>query len=236
MNSEVKRARTIGLLYLLVILLAGFSQGYVRASLFVPGDAAATANNIANSEALFRLGFATDLTAFLIDLAISILLYLLLKPVDHTLSLLAAAFRLLAHPAIGSLNLLNHYLVLEVLGGGGMAASFDAGQSQELVLLLMNAHRDGYLIAGAFFGIHCLLLGILLHRSKQFPGLLGILMGIAALGYLMESFGNFLFPGNEGWLALLVGISAAVGEVSLTFYLLVKGVRKPPGMPMQAAA
>ena len=117
-----------------------------------------------------------------------------------------------------------------------MAASFDAGQSQELVLLLMNAHRDGYLIAGAFFGIHCLLLGILLHRSKQFPGLLGILMGIAALGYLMESFGNFLFPGNEGWLALLVGISAAVGEVSLTAYLLVKGVRRPPGTVEQAAA
>lgn len=51
-------------------------------------------------------------------------------------------------------------------------------------------------------------------------------MALAALGYFMESFGDLFFPGNEDWLVLVVGCFAAVGEVSLTLYLLIKG-RKP---------
>lgn len=227
MEHEKKMARLTGLLYLLVILFAGFSQGYVRGTLFIPDDAAATFEHIRASAALFRLGFVTDLSAFLIDLAISVLLYLLLRPVDKTLSLVAAAFRLLAHPAIGSLNLLNHYMVLEVAGGGGFISAFTPEQQQAMVMLLLEAHKYGYLIAGAFFGLHCLLLGFLLYRSELFPRILGVLMALAAVGYLMESFGDFLFPGNESWLALTVGLTAAAGEISLTLYLLVKGVKNP---------
>jgi hypothetical protein len=73
--------------------------------------------------------------------------------------------------------------------------------------------------------VHCLLLGILLRRSDHFPGILGWLMMIAALGYLLESFGNFIAPGHEALLATIVGSSAAVGEVALTLYLLIVGIR-----------
>jgi hypothetical protein len=89
----------------------------------------------------------------------------------------------------------------------------------------MEAHRMGYLIAGVFFGLHCLLLGILIYRSQRIPKLFGWLMGAAAAGYLLESFGDILFPGHEAVLALIVGVSAALGEVGLTLYLLIKGLR-----------
>ena len=229
MSSHQSLARLTGVLYLLVIILAGFSQGYVRGTLFVPGDAGATAANITAADGLFRLGLATDLTAFLLDAVISVLLYQLLRPVDRTLAITAGAFRLLAHPAIGSLNLLNHYMAAEVLRGGASLTGFDADQLHDLALLLLTAHQKGYLIAGAFFGVHCLLLGILLHRSPLFPKILGWGMGLAAAGYLIESFGNVLFPDNESGLALVVGITAAIGEVGLTAYLLVKGVRMAAG-------
>lgn len=220
-----KLARVTGLLYLLVIICAGFSQGYVRGTLIVPGDASATALNILSNEGLFRLGFVADLVAFLLDAVISVLLYQLFKAEHKTVALISSGFRLLAHPAIASLNLLNHFLALEVLQGSSFLSTFSPEQLQSLSLLFMEAHQMGYLIAGAFFGIHCFLLGVLIYRSNLIPKVFGLLMVAAAIGYLMESFGNFLFPGNEGWLALVVGVSAAAGEVVLTFYLLLKGTK-----------
>ncbi len=222
---QKQMARLTGLLYFLVIVLAGFSQGYVRGTLYVPDDAAATSANILASEGLFRLGLVTDLTAFLLDLAISVLLYQLLKPTNQVVALTAGVFRMIAHPAIGALNLLNHYMVLEVLGGADFTQAFDPDQLNALVVGLLEAHRNGYLIAGGFFGVHCALLGWLLYRSRSFPAILGILLFFSAAGYLAETFGNFLFPGNEAPLALLVGVSAAVGELSLTLFLLIRGVK-----------
>jgi hypothetical protein len=229
MTNEIKQrnlARFTGVLYLLVILCAGFSQGYVRGTLFVSGDATATLNNILTSESLFRVGLVTDLIAFLLDAVISVLLYMLLKPAGKTLSMISSAFRLLAHPAIASLNLLNHFLALEVAQSTGPLAMLGVQQQEAWTSLFMTAHNYGYLIAGAFFGVHCLLLGVLLCRSVHFPSVFGLLMMAAAAGYLLESFGDFLVPGNEKLLANVVGISAAIGEVSLTLYLLIKGTRR----------
>ncbi|SEJ34672.1 protein of unknown function [Cyclobacterium xiamenense] len=214
--------RQTGLMYLLVIVLAGFSQGYIRGGLIVSDDAVATSLNISGEEGLFRLGLVFDLLAFLLDAIISIWLFKLFQAYGQTLALTAMVLRLLAHPAIGSLNLLNHYLALQTALAPDFLAGFDGPQLQSMSLLFMEAHRIGYLIAGVFFGLHCLLLGLLLYRSSL-PGWLGLLMMLAGIGYEMESLGNFLAPGNEIWLAALVGVMAILGEVTLTGYLLKKG-------------
>ena len=225
MTDAKHLARITGVLYLLIILCAGFSEGAVRSVLVVPGDAAATAVNLAESEALFRLAFAADLVAFLSDLAVSVLLYVLLRPVDRTVALLAAGFRLLAHPAIAAVNLLNHFGALLLVGGAGSLASFEPGQRHALALLAMELHGYGYLIAGAFFGVHLALLAWLLVRSPLFPSVLGVLIAGAAVGYLGESFGMFLFPAHEALYTRLVTVTAVLGEVVLCLYLLLRGVR-----------
>ncbi|NJN28336.1 MAG: DUF4386 domain-containing protein [Cyclobacteriaceae bacterium] len=227
MNTNIKnKARLTGLLYLLVIILAGFSQGYVRGSIFIPDDPQATLINIISSEALFRIGLISDLLAFMLDAVISVLLYQILKSVNKTMAAIAAIFRLLAHPAIASLNLLNHFLALQTASSSGMMSGLGLELQEAWTMLFMNAHHAGYLLAGAFFGIHCMLLGILLYRSPLFPKVFGVLMLAAAGGYLLETFGNFIFPGNQLVLGYIVGISAGIGEVSLTFYLLIKGIRQ----------
>lgn len=142
--------------------------------------------------------------------------------------MIASSLRLLAHPAIGALNLLNHYLAFHVLSGADFLESFNIGQLETLSLLFMDAHRYGYLIAGGFFGVHCFLLGILLHRSKLIPRFFAWMMLIAGIGYLMETFGDFLYPGNEAWLAWVVGLCAALGEVELALVMLIKGIKINP--------
>tara|TARA_R110001599_G_C12264472_1_gene660705 strand:+ start:4000 stop:4602 length:603 start_codon:yes stop_codon:yes gene_type:complete len=195
MNNKLKnKARLTGILYLLVILLAGFSQGYVRGTIVIPDDPQVTLTNIISSEVLFRLGLISDLLAFMIDAVISILLYQLLKSVNKTIAAIASVFRLLAHPAIGSLNLLNHYMALETASRSGIMSSLGIEQQEAWTMLFMNAHNAGYLLAGAFFGIHCLLLGILLYRSVLFPKVFGILMVLAAGAICLRLLVILYFP------------------------------------------
>ncbi len=223
---EKNTYKLTGVLYLLVIICAGFSQGYVRGTLVVSGDAVATANNILQNESLFRLGLSLDLVAFIIDAIISVMFYQMFKPYGKNLAMVSAALRLIAHPAIGSLNLLNHYLAYQVLGGAEFLSVFDEAQLQSLSLLFMEAHRYGYLIAGGFFGLHCFLLGVSIYKSTAIPKIFGVLLMGSAMGYLIETFGNFNVPGYEEYTALIVGFSAAVGEVGLTLFLLIKGRRE----------
>lgn len=220
MKSIKSKARIAGVFYLLIFICAGFAEGYVRTGVLVPGDPSATAQNILASEGIFRLGLASDLLAFVFDAIVAVLLYVILKPVSKTLSLMAAAFRLIAHPAIASLNMLNHYAALAVLDG-----SYLVSQPETFSLFFMDLHSAGYLVAGVFFGVHLLILGYLVIKSELFPKVLGWLLGIAALGYLIESFGSFLVPVHADIYTMIVTVTAVVGEISFTFWLLVKGVK-----------
>lgn len=228
-------ARLAGLLYLLIFVTAGFSEGFVRATLIVPGDATATAANIVASEGLFRLGFVSDLVAFSADAVVAVLLYVLLRPVSKTLALVAASLRLIAHPAIASINMLNQYMALELLSGAEYLTVFDPEQLHALVLLFLTAHSYGYLIGGIFFGLHLLVLGYLLYRSELFPAILGGLVVLAAFGYLTESFTFFLVPAYEPVASTIVLVTAVIGEMALALYLIVKGVKvEQPATPEAA--
>jgi len=225
MYNEKKIGRITGLLYLIVIFCAGFAQGVARESVFVAGDAIATANNILANSILFKWGLVTDLIAFSTDIAISILLYMLLKSVNKPLALMMACFRLIAHPGIATVNLLNHAAALNVLESGGLASQFSQVQLSEWALFFMEAHHLGYLLAGVAFGIHCFLLGYLLMKSNHFPTILGILMIGASFGYLIESFGFILIPEYKVIFGWIVGVSAALGEVTFAIWILVKGTK-----------
>ncbi len=224
-------ARLTGWLYLVIIVCAGFSEGYVRATLVVPGDAAATASNVLAADGLFRLALASDLVAFLADAAVALLFYVLLVPTSKTVALLAAGFRLVAHPAIGALNLLNHWEALALLRGSAGLEAFEVAELQALALQALELHRYGYLIAGAFFGVHLALLGYLLWRSSRFPPLLAALVGLASVGYLAESFAYFILPTLASAASGLVVVTAGVAEVSLCLYLIVVGVRSVEESP-----
>ena len=220
-------ARVTGLLYVLIFVTAGFSEGFVRATLIVPGDATATAANIVAAEGLFRLGVVSDLIAFSADAVVAVLLYVLLRPVSRTLALVAAALRLVAHPAIASINMLNQFMALQLLTGSEYLTVFEPEQLHALALLLLTAHGYGYLIGGIFFGLHLLVLGYLLYRSDRFPAILGGLVALAAVGYLTESFTFFLVPAYEPVASTIVLVTAIVGEMALALYLVVRGVRPP---------
>jgi hypothetical protein len=216
-------ARTAGVLYLIIIITGLFSEMFVRSGIIVPGDATATAANIESNTFLFRIGFISDLIMVMSDVGVALFLYLVLKPVNNGLSLLASFFRLAQATVLG-INLLNFYLPLLLLNGGDYLSSFNEDQLNSLSLLFLNAHSYGYLISGVFFGISCVILGYLIFKAEYFPKWLGILVVAAGISYLIDCVVNFLFPEFASTSEMLVMTIAVVSELSLCLYLLIKGV------------
>lgn len=221
MNAIQKTARVTAVLILLLVVIAPFSMIYLPSTLIVPGDAATTANQITASTGLFRLGMMGDAIVFLIEIGLCALLYVLLKPVNKTLALVAA-FARLAMTILQGINLLNHFFVLLLLSGAGYLSAFAPEQLQALVLLFLNAHEAVVLIWGVAFGLHLLLLGYLVYQSGYLPKVVGILLIIAAFCYFIQSFGNLLFPQSKE-LFTSIGLLSTL-EIALPLWLLIKGV------------
>jgi hypothetical protein len=225
MKSLKKTARIAGVLILITAVFAIFSMQFVPSTLIVPGDAAATANNIMASEGLFRSSIASDSVIFLIEIGLVVLFYVLLKPVNKTLSLVAA-FARLGMTIIQGINLLNKFAALLLLGGAGYLTVFEPDQLHALVLLFLNAHEFVVHIWGLFFGLHLFVLGYLVYKSGYIPRILGVLLVIIALNYLTQSFGNILLPKYEEIFALV----GYVGYFELVWplWLVIKGVKDQP--------
>ena len=134
-----------GIAYLIIIATGIFAEFFVRSSLIVAGDAAATANNIIASEWLFRLGIASDMVMLLCDVIVALALYVLFRPVSRNLALLAAFLRLV-HAAIYGSMLLNLFHVLQVLSGADYLSVFCGKSTSSIgaVLSERTQHRISY--------------------------------------------------------------------------------------------
>jgi hypothetical protein len=222
MNPIQKTARISGVLYLLITFLSIPVHFVIPSQLIVAGDAAATANNIMTSARLFRMGISTELVLLLIEIVLSVLLYVLLKPVSRTLSLVAAASRL-TMTMIHGVNLLTHFIVLLLLSGAGYMTVFQPSQLQALAMVFLKAYDYGFTIGIVFLFLHALILGYLIFRSGYFPRILGVLFVIASLGYLIDSFSNVLIA-NYKTGPVYLALPIAIAEIAFPLWLLIKGV------------
>ena len=222
-----KAAKVAGFGYLIIFILGGFVNFIARQNLIVAGDAATTASNIVASESLFRMGIAGGVILLVADAVIAWALYIFLKPISKSLSLLAAWFRLL-FVTISGIALLNLFFVLLPLSGADYLTVFDTGQLQAQVMLLIGAHDFGINISYVFFGLHIFLLGYLIFKSDYVPRILGVLLIAASLGYQIDSFASFLssdYANNEAFFVVFVAVPAILAEFSLTLWLLIKGAK-----------
>jgi hypothetical protein len=216
-----------GLLYLFIIVAAGFGELFVRNRLIVWGDAAATAGNILGAETLFRVGLAGELLTCVCDVALAMILYVLLRPVSRNLALLAAFFRL-AFVGIYSVSKLFEIAALVALGGADALRALEPPQLHDLAYASLRVHSLGYGASLLFFGACCVLFGHLIHRSGYLPRVIGILLAIAGYGYVAFSLAQVLSPAFAAralfpWVFPL----AFVAELTLCLWLLVKGVDMP---------
>ena len=222
-QSPQRYARIGGVVYLAIIVLGIFGEAFVRGTLVVSGDATATANAIAASESLWRVGIAGDLLMHVLDLPMILLLYILLRPVSETLALLATFLNLI-QTAVLVANKLNLLAPILLLGNAGGLDAFSPEQLHALSYLAIKAHGYGFGIGLIFFGFACLCRGYLIFKSGYFPRILGVLMALAGLSYLSNSLALLLAPALASALFPAVLVPAFVGELSFALWLTFKGV------------
>lgn len=213
-------ARIAGILYLVIILMGIGAEALVRNKLFVSGDANATANNIMHADFLWKMGITADLIMHICDLPVMIILYYLLKPVSKKLALLNLSFNLI-QTAVLVLNKLNLLAALFFLGDAEYLKSFSPDQLHTLSYLSIKLHDFGFGIGLIFFGFVCLLEGYLIFRSVYFPKTIGVLMTVAGICYLTNSFVLILAPQFSS-IALLM--PCLLAELSFSLWLIFKGV------------
>jgi hypothetical protein len=224
-NSLKKQSRIAALLYFINGLPAPFALLYVPSVLIVRGDAAATANNVRDSEGLFRLGMAVELFSTTIVIFAMVAFYNLFKRVSHKHAMTMMILMLISVP-ISYLNVLNDLAALTLARGPAfLSAVFARPQLDALVLFFLRLHNQGIILAQIFWGLWLFPFGIVAIRSGFIPRFVGISAIVAGCGYVIASSISLFLPALAQWgeLALVLGI----GELAF-FWMLFWGAKEPP--------
>jgi hypothetical protein len=222
-QSPRKTARMAGLFYLIFILTTVLATS-IRDGFIVPGDAAATANNIMASQVLFRVGFVTELVSAAFFVLAAWALYVLLKPVNKNLALLLLLLNL-GGVAVECLNALNLFAALQFLSGANYLSVFQTGQLQAMAMSSLDLYTSGFLIAQIFFSVWLLPLGYLVYKSRSLPRLLGLLLILDFFGNMSWFLQGFLLPDYK-ILAYPGNAISFIAEIALTAWLLIMAVKE----------
>jgi Domain of unknown function (DUF4386) len=216
-------ARIGGVLYLIIIVLGAVGELFIRGRVIVPGDAMATAANLKAMESLWRFGIAFELFLGICTITFTLILYVLLRPVNRDLALLATFFGLVA-TAVETAYSLQLVEALYPLGNAAYLKAFTSEQLYAMTSLSIKAHADGFGIALLLFGCFFPFAGYLIFKSGYFPKAIGILYLIPGLSYLTSSFALILAPTFADRFYFVMAGPALIGEASLCLWLLIKGV------------
>jgi hypothetical protein len=198
---------------LLLALLAAFGNIIVLENLVTWDDATETATEIADAEGLFRLAVASLTLTAVLDVIVAWALLRVFAPVSASMSTLAAWLRL----AFAGVFLV---AIGQLVGVVGLVADQRAADA----LASLNAFDDIWDVGLVLFGLHLALVGYLAYRSGYVPRFVGVLLVVAGLGYLVDSFGTILADGYSVEVAQVT----FVGEALLMLWLLVRGHQLTP--------
>ena len=195
MNREINPqvyARVGGVLYLIIIAIGAWGEGFVRGRL-LSRDPATTAANIKAVVSLWRFHVAAELFLLSCAIVLLLILYVLLRPVHRDLALLAALFNIVS---------------ISVEAVSALGLDLAPNQSPEMTKVLIRLHDHGFGVSLLFFGWFCVTIGYLIFKSQYLPKAIGVLMQIAGVCYLINSFAFIASPqvANRLFPAILIPV------------------------------
>src|SRR6266446_4783996 len=229
-NSQRTAAKVAGWSGLLTFAIVVFGNFVLLNPLTVPGNAAATAQNIVAHETQFRLTVVCFLTYSLGVVVLLSALYVVLKPANPGLALAGALSRLV-FALLWLLSALNMLSALRLLGNANYLQVFEPDRLQALAKLHLGANFDDYYVGLPFFGLAATICAWLWLKSNYIPKGLSIFGVIASAWCVFCAFVYLIFPNfnkivNDWWF----DFPMAVFELVLSFWLLFKGLPEPMGV------
>ncbi|MBT8378985.1 MAG: DUF4386 domain-containing protein [Ignavibacteria bacterium] len=223
-SSSLKNtARIAGLLYLLLVISGVFGIMYIPSQIIIPGDSVTTAKNIISNELLFRTGVLNDIISNTIFLFLVLVLYRLFKQVNENQAKLMFALVIVQIPAVFMMEAFN--ITSLMILKGEVLQTFEPSQRQDLAMLFLKINDYGTLPLEMFWGLWLLPFGLLVYKSEFVPRIFGILLLIAGIAYMIASTIGILFPNYSSFVKYPTLLIVAIGEISITLWLLIKGVK-----------
>jgi hypothetical protein len=224
-TSLSKNARLAGLLYIVASAVGYVSLIHIPTTLIVRGNAAATANNIAAHESLFRLGIVSLLVSSVLFLFLTLALYQLLKGVDQRLAVVMVILGSLVQLPLFFIGATLDSAALLFARGADFLSVFEKPQREAMVMVFLNLHHQLDLANAIFWGLWLLPFGLLVYRSHFLPRLLGIWLMLGCFAWLAFSFTGLLFPAYEDKV-FNIGQPFALGEVATMLWLVITGAKE----------
>ncbi len=224
MNAgQAQRLATIaGFLVAISIFAGGFAEVYVPGKLLVGSDPAATASNVAASPLLFRLSYLIYLIEAISDVTLALLFYVLLRPVNATLSLLAAFFGIVATATFATAELFYFMASVPILDAD-VRRHLTTDQSTLFTYAALTLYGYGGTVFMVFYGVATALRGYLFYRSSYFPRWLGALLLLAGMGFIVKNVVVVALPQYDSDFILAPMFAAMI---ALAAWLLLKGVNR----------
>jgi Domain of unknown function (DUF4386) len=237
MSSAYNPGRVAGIWYLLLCVIGPLRLIYIPVKLFVRGNAAATVNNIAAHEWLFRLGIVGDLLCGVILIFLVMAFYRLFKGVDQNLAVLVVIFGGVMPALISFVGVVSDAGALIAVRGADFLAVFDKPQRDALAMLFLQLRNQQNTAAEILWGAWLFPLGALVYRSGFLPRFLGVWLIINGCAYVLSSFTGELFPQYQARVFNL-SFPALLGELAVMLWLVIKGAKPRPlsaAVPSRAA-
>ncbi len=232
-ESQRKAARVAGFAFLFGIAIVIVANYGIDFRLVVPGNAVETAKNIVAHETLFRINIACNLIYVADVVVLLAALYVILKPVNPHLALVATFCRLV-FAVMWSITALNSLAALRLLGDATYLSVFHADQLQTLAKLHLTASFDAYYVGLPFWGLASTLCSYLWFKSGYIPRALAGFGVISSAWCVICAFAFIVFPHfdtmvNSYWF----DVPMALFEMVLGVWLLFKGL-SPSGAGTKA--
>src|SRR5882724_5350665 len=223
-NSQRTAAKVAGWSGLLTFAIVVFGNFVLLNPLLVPGNAAATAQNIVAHETQFRLTVVCFLTYSLGVVLLLSALYVILKPVNPGLALVGALSRLV-FALLWLLSPLNLLSGLRLLSNANYLQVFEPDRLQALARLHLGASFDDYYVGLPFFGLAATICAYMWLESNYIPKGLAIFGLISSVWCVLCAFIFLIFPHfNKVVNDYIFDSPMALFELIVSFWLLFKGL------------
>ncbi|WP_380169605.1 DUF4386 domain-containing protein [Jannaschia sp. R86511] len=212
--------------YAALFFLAVFANFAVVTRLVDPGDPAGTAAALAAEAPLVRAAVLAFGVVFVLDVVIAWALFVVLRPAGRDRSLLAAWSRL-TYTAFLGVALVPLVLALR-LASDPTYAGVDPATREAGVAVAVEAFDLTWLVGLAVFGLHLVVVGATVIRSRIAPRPLGWLLVIAGTAYTVDTAAHVVLADYDRWAGVLlavVAVPSVVGELWLTLWLLLRAGR-----------
>jgi len=216
--------RVAGLWYLLIVLTGPLRLIYIPGKLFVKGDAAATVDNIAAHQSLFRAGIVSDLIGSVGLILLVLAFYRLFRGVDRNLAVQVVIFGGVMPAVLNLVGVANDMGALTIARGTDFLAAFSKPQLDALAMFLLRLRDHQYTAAEILWGVWLFPLGILIYKSRFMPRFLGVWIVLRGLSYVALSLSGVMLPAYQHTL-FQISQPAMFGELALMLWLLIKGAR-----------